>query len=108
MFVLLLTGDENWDFFASWSMAIICVCLLHFAGACAQWYIGRVRCVQIWGNTTLPVEMLAASDAVLREANWFKVGLVGLFPFASNPNLHPMNPTPLQLSFWPRAVRMER
>ena len=39
--------------------------------------MGTWPCIQGWANKTLPIEMLAASDAVLRDAGVIKVGLVG-------------------------------
>lgn len=54
-------------------------------------------CVQIWGNFTLPVEMLAASDAVLRGANFIKVGAVG-YIFMDTAN--GLNQGRINMGFW--------
>ena len=51
----------------------------------------------MWGNTNLPVEMLAASDAVLRDANWIKVGLVG-YIFLDTAN--GLNQGRINMPFW--------
>ena len=95
VFVQLLSNDL--DFFASWIIGIVSAILLHYCGACAQWFIGSMPCVQIWANKTLPVEMLAASDAVLRDANWFKVGLVG-YIFMDTAN--GLNQGRINMEFW--------
>jgi len=76
-FVTLQILQESLGFWGAWTIAYFSVCVLHFSGACAQWFIGKQPCVQAWGNATLPIPMLAASDAVLREANCFRVGLIG-------------------------------
>ena len=35
--------------------------------------MGKVPAVQIWANKTLPPEMLAASDSVLKTASYVKI-----------------------------------
>lgn len=69
---------EGWcSFWEAWGASVAFVCILHFCGACAQWYIGTWPCVQHYANLAFPAEMLAASDAVLEEANCVKVGIIG-------------------------------
>jgi len=75
--VQILIYKEHYSFWGASAIAYFSICSLHFMGACAQWYIGKQPCIQAWGNSTLPVPMLAASDAVLKEANFFRVGLIG-------------------------------
>ena len=52
-------------YFISLTITIV----LHFSGSCAQYYVGKIGAVQIWANKTLPPEMLAASDSVLKTAS---------------------------------------
>ena len=77
VFAQVLVINAGMSIWAAWGIGFVAVVCLHFIGACAQWWIGSWRAVQIWGNSNLPVELLAASDAVLRTANFIKVGLVG-------------------------------
>lgn len=59
--------------------------------------MGTWRSIQVWGNTNLPVEMLAASDAVLRGADFITVGLVGyLFMDTANG----LNQGRVNMEFW--------
>lgn len=59
--------------------------------------IGRLPFAQQWMNRTFPIEMLATSDAVLGDANWFKVGLVG-FVFLDTAN--GLNQGRIEMEFW--------
>lgn len=75
--VQILTQEKKLGFWTAWTIAVAAVCILHFAGACAHWYIGKQPCVQCWGNMKIPVPMLAVSDAILKEAHCFRVGIIG-------------------------------
>ena len=100
VFIQLLsdpTNGPNYSFFVSWGIAIVAVCILHFIGACMQWWMGTWPCIQIWANKTLPIEMLAASDAVLRDAGVLKVGLVG-YIFMDTAN--GLNQGRINMDFW--------
>eukprot|EP00486_Rosalina_sp_Unknown_P006071 CAMPEP_0201575646 /NCGR_PEP_ID=MMETSP0190_2-20130828/20970_1 /ASSEMBLY_ACC=CAM_ASM_000263 /TAXON_ID=37353 /ORGANISM="Rosalina sp." /LENGTH=489 /DNA_ID=CAMNT_0048005531 /DNA_START=965 /DNA_END=2434 /DNA_ORIENTATION=- len=77
LFVSLFVNNEGASIEASYFVALGLTVVLHFSGSCAQYYVGKIPAVQIWANKTLPPEMLAASDSVLKTANWFKVGVVG-------------------------------
>eukprot|EP01084_Bolivina_argentea_P036954 68313_1 len=77
LFVSLFVNNENASVEAAYFVSLLLTILLHFSGSCAQYYVGKISSVQIWANKTLPPEMLAASDSVLKTANWFKVGIVG-------------------------------
>eukprot|EP01083_Nonionella_stella_P101673 288431_1 len=100
VFIQLLSDPNqgpNYNFFISWGIAIVAVCVLHFTGACTQWWLGTWPCIQIWANKTLPIEMLAASDAVLRDAGVVKVGLVG-YIFMDTAN--GLNQGRINMDFW--------
>lgn len=95
--VQILMQEERLGFYVSWLIAYFAICFLHFGGACTQWYIGMQPCVQAWGNKSLPIPMLAASDAVLKEANWFRVGLIGtVFMDTANG----LNQGRINMEFW--------
>eukprot|EP00495_Collosphaeridae_sp_1-RS-2012_P008976 TRINITY_DN901_c0_g1_i4.p1 TRINITY_DN901_c0_g1~~TRINITY_DN901_c0_g1_i4.p1 ORF type:complete len:559 (-),score=18.79 TRINITY_DN901_c0_g1_i4:211-1794(-) len=95
--IQILMGQERLGFYVSWLIAYFSICILHFCGACAQWKIGMQPCVQAWGNASLPIPMLAASDAVLKEANWFRVGLIGsVFMDTANG----LNQGRINMEFW--------
>jgi len=85
------------SFFESWLIGIVCCCILHWIGACCQWWIGTWPCVQISLNNTLPIGMLAASDAVLRTAGWFQVGAIG-YVFMDTAN--GLNQGRINMEFW--------
>jgi hypothetical protein len=77
LFVTLFVTKWSVGVPASFGLALGLTIIIHFVGSCSQYYVGKMRFVQIWANRSLPPEMLAASDSVLKEANWFKVGIVG-------------------------------
>ena len=77
LMVSLFVENNGFTVFQAWASAFGITIILHFSGSCAQYYCGKIRAVQIWGNRTLPPEMLAASDSVLKHANFFQVGIVG-------------------------------
>jgi len=85
----------------AWLVAWLTVVALHYTGACAQWFIGMQPCVQAWGNATLPVPMLAASDAVLKHANFFRVGLIG-YVFMDTAN--GLNQGRINMKFWTQLL----
>jgi len=99
--VQILMQQEKLSFWDSWAIAIAAVCMIHFVGACSQWYIGKQPCVQAWGNATLPVAMLAASDAVLKEADCFRVGLIG-YVFMDTAN--GLNQGRINMEFWTQLL----
>jgi len=99
--VQILMQQEGLSFWNSWLIATIAVVHIHFVGACSQWYIGKLPCVQAWGNATLPVAMLAASDAVLKEANCFRVGLIG-YVFMDTAN--GLNQGRINMEFWTQLL----
>jgi len=99
--VQILMQQEKLSFWDSWMIAMVAVCIIHFTGACAQWYIGMQPCVQAWGNATLPVAMLAASDAVLKEADCFRVGLIG-YVFMDTAN--GLNQGRINMEFWTQLL----
>jgi len=95
--IQILMKQELLGFYVSWLIAYFSICILHFMGACAQWFMGMQPCVQAWGNASLPIPMLAASDAVLKEANWFRVGLIGtVFMDTANG----LNQGRINMEFW--------
>eukprot|EP01084_Bolivina_argentea_P106388 190390_1 len=96
VFILILVPDHT-SFFTAWGIAVVSVIILHYMGACIQWWMGTWRSIQVWGNVNLPVEMLAASDAVLRDANALKVGLVG-YIFLDTAN--GLNQGRINMEFW--------
>ena len=77
LFVTLFVKIEDMDVPESFLLALAITIVLHFIGSCLQYYVGKIRAVQIWGNKELPPQLLAASDSVLKTANWVKVGIVG-------------------------------
>jgi len=95
--VLIRNDSEFWSFFSATALSIIMVVALHYTGACFQWMIGRLPFAQQWMNRSFPIEMLATSDAVLGDANWFKVGLVG-FVFLDTAN--GLNQGRIEMEFW--------
>jgi len=97
VWVLLTDDPEHWTFLSANALAVILVVVLHYTGACFQWMIGRRPFAQQWMNRTFPIEMLATSDAVLGDANWFKVGLVG-FVFLDTAN--GLNQGRIEMEFW--------
>merc|ERR1719289_369575 len=97
VWVLLTDDPEHWTFLSANALAVILVVVLHYTGACFQWMIGRLPFAQQWMNRTFPIEMLATSDAVLGDANWFKVGLVG-FVFLDTAN--GLNQGRIEMEFW--------
>lgn len=99
--VQILIFQERLSFWESWVIAYFSICVLHFVGACAQWCIGKQPCIQAWGNSTLPVPMLAASDAVLKEANFFRVGLIG-YIFMDTAN--GLNQGRINMEFWTQLL----
>jgi len=99
--VQILREQEGLGFWTTWAIALAAVCIIHFCGACAQWYIGMQPCVQAWGNRTLPVPMLAASDAVLKEADCFRVGLIG-YVFMDTAN--GLNQGRINMAFWTQLL----
>jgi len=99
--VQILKEKEHFSFWEASAIAYFSVCILHFTGACAQWGIGKQACIQAWGNSTLPVPMLAASDAVLKEANFFRVGLIG-YIFMDTAN--GLNQGRINMEFWTQLL----
>jgi len=99
--VLIRNDSETWNFWTATILAIISIGLLHYTGACLQWLIGKRPFAQQWMNRTFPIEMLATSDAVLGEANWFKVGLVG-FVFLDTAN--GLNQGRIEMEFWTQLL----
>jgi len=99
--VQILIEQEEMSFWESSAIAYVFVCALHFSGACAQWFIGKQPCVQAWGNSTLPVPMLAASDAVLKKAGFFRVGLIG-YIFMDTAN--GLNQGRINMEFWTQLL----
>jgi len=95
--VLIRNNSEFWSFFSATAVAIIMVVALHYTGACLQWMMGKLPFAQQWMNRAFPIEMLATSDAVLGDANWFKVGLVG-FVFMDTAN--GLNQGRMEMEFW--------
>lgn len=81
----------------SWLVAFMAINMLHFTGACTQWWMGTWLCIQRWLNRNLPVPMLAASDAVLRDANFCKVGMIG-YIFMDTAN--GLNQGRINMEFW--------
>mmetsp|Transcript_46528 Transcript_46528/g.77318 ORF Transcript_46528/g.77318 Transcript_46528/m.77318 type:complete len:785 (+) Transcript_46528:108-2462(+) len=77
LFVSLLVNNEGFSIEQAYFISLALTIALHFSGSCCQYFVGKIGAVQIWANKTLPPEMLAASDTVLKTANWFKVGVVG-------------------------------
>jgi len=95
--IQILMKQERVGFYVSWLIAYFSICIWHVCGACAQWFVGMQPCVQAWGNASLPIPMLAASDAVLKEANWFRVGLIGsVFMDTANG----LNQGRINMEFW--------
>lgn len=101
VFVKILMDAEKWDFFSSLAVAMWAVICLHWIGACAQWYIGKQPCVQGWANFSLPIPMLAASDAVLKEADFIRVGLIG-YVFMDTAN--GLNQGRINMEFWTQLL----
>merc|ERR1719285_511671 len=99
--VLIRNDSESWSFFSATAVSIMMVVALHYTGACFQWMIGRVPFAQQWMNRSFPIEMLATSDAVLGDANWFKVGLVG-FVFLDTAN--GLNQGRIEMEFWTQLL----
>jgi len=99
--VQILKEQLHFGFWESWAIATAAVCALHFSGACAQWFIGKQPCVQAWANASLPVPMLAASDAVLKEADCFRVGLIG-YVFMDTAN--GLNQGRINMEFWTQLL----
>jgi len=99
--VLIKDNSEQWSFFSATAVALITVVALHYTGACFQWMIGKLPFAQQWMNRTFPIEMLATSDAVLGDANWFKVGLVG-FVFLDTAN--GLNQGRIEMEFWTQLL----
>merc|ERR1719285_1423700 len=99
--VQILFYEEGLSFWEASAIAYFSICFLHFVGACAQWFIGKQACIQAWGNSTLPVPMLAASDAVLKEANFFRVGLIG-YIFMDTAN--GLNQGRINMEFWTQLL----
>merc|ERR1719397_438690 len=100
-FVIIQILKKSIGFWGAWTIAYFSVCVLHFSGACAQWFIGKQPCVQAWGNATLPIPMLAASDAVLKDANFFRVGLIG-YIFMDTAN--GLNQGRINMEFWTQLL----
>jgi len=75
----------------------VIITLYHYAGACIQWWIGTLPAIQIWLNTYMPVEMLSTTDAVLVDANWFEVGLIG---YVFLDTLNGLNQGRINMEFW--------
>ena len=71
LFVSLFVNNEGASIEAAYFVSLILTICLHFSGSCAQYYVGKMSSVQIWANKTLPPEMLAASDSVLKTASKF-------------------------------------
>jgi len=99
--VLVRDNSEVWSFFSATAVAFVMVVALHYTGACFQWMIGKLPFAQQWMNRALPIEMLATSDAVLGDANWFKVGLVG-FVFLDTAN--GLNQGRIEMEFWTQLL----
>jgi len=99
--VLIRNDSETWSFLTATALAIVSIALLHYTGACIQWMIGRKAFAQQWMNRSFPIEMLATSDAVLGDANWFKVGLVG-FVFLDTAN--GLNQGRIEMDFWTQLL----
>jgi len=74
---ILFTTTYSMGFGLAWFWSFFVVVILHFAGSCAQWIIGRLQCAQGWMNRVAPVMLLAASDSTLQNAGCIKVGIVG-------------------------------
>lgn len=99
--VLIRNDSDTWNFWTATILAIISIGLLHYTGACLQWLIGKRPFAQQWMNRAFPIEMLATSDAVLGEAGWFKVGLVG-FVFLDTAN--GLNQGRIEMEFWTQLL----
>jgi len=65
------------NFLEAITIALAYVSVLHFVGSCLQYWIGKMKSVQVWANFALPPDILAASDSVLLKANCIMVGIVG-------------------------------
>jgi len=76
-------------------IAIISIVALHYIGSSVQYIIGKQPFAQQWMNRTFAIEMLASSDAILGDTNWFKLGLVG-FTIPANG----FNQGRVQMEFW--------
>jgi len=99
-FIISINEFTTWR---GWQRAILVAFLgivaLHYIGSCFQYLIGKQPFAQHWMNRTFAIEMLATSDAVLGDAHWFKVGLVGFTIPAIGFNLGRMH-TEFWTQFW--------
>ena len=69
LFVTLFIQNEGWSLPLAFGVALGLTIIMHFIGSCLQYYVGKMRFVQIWANRVLPPQMLAASDSVLKNAS---------------------------------------
>jgi len=94
-----IISTHEFSTWRDWRRALIFsfvgIVALHYIGSCFQYLIGKQPFAQWWMNRTFAIEMLASSDAVLGDANWFKVGLVG-FTIPANG----FNQGRMQMEFW--------
>eukprot|EP01084_Bolivina_argentea_P176808 305902_1 len=97
LFVFVLVQNHSFDISVAWICAVGSIVLLHYCGACAQWLIGSMRFVQFYLNSSLPPQLLAASDSVLEEANCVTVGLIG-YIFLDTAN--GLNQGRINMKFW--------
>lgn len=97
LFVYVLVENHKFHISLAWIIAVFSIILLHYAGACAQWFIGSMRVVQFYLNRTLPPELLAASDAVLETAH---CGIVGLIGYIFLDTANGLNQGRINMEFW--------
>jgi len=101
IFVILFMDGLGWGFFESWGVGLVIIIIIHYVSACMQWVIGKVQSVQLWMNRTAPIFILAASDAVLGDAGWFKTGLVG---YVFLDTLNGLNQGRINMEFWTQLL----
>lgn len=94
-------GMPKSKFYEAWFMSFIVMTLLHFTGACTQWYIGTWPIVQRWMQAFAPMAMLAASDAVLKDANFLMVGLIA---FVFMDTMNGFNQGRINMEFWTQLL----
>ena len=97
LFVYVFVSNYNFHISLAWIIGVFSIIILHYCGACAQWFIGSMRVVQFYLNRTLPPELLAASDSVLETAH---CGLVGLIGYIFLDTANGLNQGRINMKFW--------
>jgi len=100
-FTFVFTVKYEMEFIETYFLLVAILISFHYAGACIQWWLGKMPFIQMWLNSILPTVLLASSDATLVEAGWFEVGIIGFFWLDT---LNGFNQGRINMEFWTQLL----